>query len=130
MSEKIPNDVSFGERIKNFFTATFEKLDLTKERLLEFALYAGVGFLAGFIINRYGVLFAWLIGIVVLLFGLDQLGVISFSINVSKIQELIGIQSVPVPDNSCFSNCIAWARMHAIQVVMFTIGFLMGLRVG
>lgn len=117
--------------IKNSFhwEGIKEKFYELQPLLIELGLTLGIGFATGFILKKFGKIFAFLIGILVILGVLQQLGAISISINWIKIQEWFGIQAIPVVDDSIFVAFGAWLKAHILQTLFFVIGFLLGLNV-
>lgn len=105
------------------------KLNITTDTLLEMLLYTGVGFLAGYLLKKYGkfviVLIAGALGLVFL----QQLGVLTITFNVQKFQELFGVQQVH-SDVSLVTVYWEWIKTNVALVLGFSIGFLVGLRVG
>lgn len=106
------------------------KLQLSTNKLIEMGVYLGIGFLSGFLLKKYSsyvfVFVLFLVGIVVL----QHLGVLSVVINWTKVQELFGIQPAVLSDATVFALYWEWIKMNFALVLSFSIGFLIGLRIG
>lgn len=105
-----------------------KKLNITTNTLLQMLLYLGVGFLAGYLLKKYGKFIIVLILGALGLLLFQQLGVISITFNVEKFQELFGIQASP-SDVSLVTVYWEWVKTNVTLVLGFSIGFLVGLRV-
>jgi uncharacterized membrane protein (Fun14 family) len=111
-------------------SAIMKKLNLTKSKLLEMGIYLGVGFLAGYLLKKYGkFVIALIIGILALAL-LEQLGIISIQFHADKFQELFGIKPVASSEGGIVMVYWEWVKANVVLVLSFSIGFLIGLRVG
>lgn len=107
-----------------------QRLHLTQDVLIDMALYLGVGFLSGFLIKKYGkYIFVFVVCIVALIVA-QQAGIISVTVYWNKIQEFFGVQPVDTAPEGLFAGYWDWAKEHIALVISFSIGFLVGLRVG
>jgi uncharacterized membrane protein (Fun14 family) len=105
-----------------------EKMNLSKGKLVEFALFFGLGLLVGYLAKKYAkYLFAFACFIIVLVI-LQQFNVISIGINWEKLQ---GLQpaSASVQAN-IFMVYWEWIKAHVGAVLSFSIGFLAGFKIG
>lgn len=106
-----------------------DRLRTSKNKLIEMGIYLGAGFVVGFLLKRYaqyvvvGIL--CLIGLVVL----QQMGVLEIVINWDKVQEVFGIQVVPNGAN-VMNVYWEWIKLNFTLVLSFSVGFLLGLKVG
>jgi len=108
-----------------------QKLNLSRDRLVEMGIYLLIGFLAGFLFKKYArallVVVLSLIGLVIL----HQLGFITISVNWDKIQ---GLQPVVVPAGAdaagMWSVYWEWIKTNFAVVLSFSVGFFVGLKVG
>lgn len=96
--------------------------------LIELGLCLGIGFLVGFILKKFGKFFAIIVGALVILGILQQLGFIVLSINWLKMQELFGVHAIPTLDTPTLTLYLDWVKEHVMNVLLFVLGFLMGLR--
>ena len=69
-----------------------EKLNLSKHKLLDMALFLGVGFLIGFLWKRYANYFIAGIIFITILIIFNQLDLLLLSINWVKVQECCGVE--------------------------------------
>lgn len=107
-----------------------QRLHITQEMLIDMMLYLGVGFLTGFLIKKYGTyIFVFVLFLVALIIA-QQAGIISITVYWVKIQELLGMEVVAPAPEGLLSGYWEWAKSHIFLVVSFSIGFLVGLRVG
>lgn len=106
-----------------------QKIKDNKDVLIEIGIYAGLGFLCGFLFRRFGTYFiAFLVAIGVLLL-MQQVDLVNFSVNWDKIQSFFGIQPLPTPDTSWVSHLWEWVKMNVRPVASFSVGFLIGFNV-
>jgi len=105
-----------------------QKMNLSKERVFEIGLYLGIGFLAGFLFKKYAKYLFIVVLTVVGLAVLHHLGFVEFTINWEKVQ---GIQPIPTPmDATIWSVYWEWIKANVAIVLSFSVGFLVGFRVG
>jgi len=107
-----------------------EKLNLSKNRLIEIGIYLGIGFLTGFLLRRFSkyviVFVLFILGIVLL----NQFGIINVMVNWSKVNEVFGIQTIQKVDGGLIVIFWEWTKANLLVVFSFSIGFLIGLKVG
>jgi len=96
--------------------------------IIELGLSFGFGFLAGFFLKKFGKLIAFIIGALVIIGLLQQLGIITFFINWMKIHELFGIQPHGALDSSLINYYCDWIKEHMFHTMVCALGFLCGLR--
>jgi hypothetical protein len=108
-----------------------DKFQLSRTLLFDMALFAGIGFLAGFLIRRFaGYLVAFvLFGIALII--LQEMEIIMMHVNTGHLFQTLGI---PVTSN--FSNelivplVIEWVKAHMVVTITGIVGFLLGLQAG
>ena len=111
-------------------TAVMKKLNLTQEKLIDMALYLGIGFLVGFLIKKYDKFIFVAVLLIVGLILAQQAGLVSITVYWYKIQEFLGARPLEPIEGSFFSAYWEWAKANVILVASFSVGFLVGLRVG
>jgi len=118
--------VSIGKQ-----TSLLDKLQISRALLFDVALFAGIGFLAGFLMRRFA---SYLIAFVLFCIGLliaQEMGIVIFQINTQQIFHLVGVQqSFPVSHELLVPFLIEWARTNIIVAIGGIIGFLLGLQAG
>ncbi len=108
-----------------------EKIKSSKDQLFEIGLYAGAGFLSGFLLKKYSSYVAVLVLLLVGLGVLHQMEVIHLSVNWDKANEIFGINAVPtVSADSLIHTIWAWIRANLTISVSFLVGLFIGLKVG
>lgn len=108
-----------------------EKFKDYKGNILEIAIYAGIGFLVGFLFKKYLKYILLLILFVVSLVILEQFDLLHTNINWAKIQELFNMQQpAEVFNSQVLSSYIAWAKANFVVVFSASVGFLLGLKLG
>lgn len=126
------NQTGFFESMKELLSprGLVTKLQNNKETIMELSLYLGVGFIAGFLLKRYSKFFLFLvIGITGILL-LQYNGIISIAVHWHRIQALVGIQPLAVPDGRMASVYWQWVTEHVGIAVSFSVGFVCGLHLG
>lgn len=107
-----------------------DKLNISTNRLIEIGMYLGVGFLTGFLLKRCaGYVFVAVLTLVGL-FVLHQFGVITITVDPVKMQELFGIKQVVTLDTNVLKSYLELIQLNLALVLSFSIGLLIGLRLG
>jgi uncharacterized membrane protein (Fun14 family) len=106
-----------------------QKIGMDKNMLVDITLFGAIGFLIGFLLKKYSEYFISMALLIVGIVILQQLEYVSFSLNMPKIHELFGIQSVAVVDGY---GKLLWESIKANVAgsTSFVVGFLIGLKVG
>ena len=109
-----------------------QKLNISRDTLIEIGVYLGVGFVAGFLLKRFSKLFLVLVLTVLFLWFLHHMEIMFVVINWQRMQELVfGAQAAALPTQADFGAVmLAWATSHVAGVISFAIGFLAGIRLG
>ena len=118
----------FG-KLKDSINMHALKEKFSKQKIAEIALYLGVGFLCGFLIKRYAHLIIFVILIAIGGFVLQQMGIITFTINWIKIQDMFGIVQTG-EQSDWLAAYWTWITLNWAIVASFIIGLLMGLKLG
>ena len=108
-----------------------EKIKSSKDRILEVALYGGIGFISGFLLKKYstyvGVCVLLLIGLGVL----HHVGAINIIINWGKMNELFGIQAIhDFSADNLIANIWEWMKVNMVISISYIVGLFIGLKVG
>lgn len=127
------NNSGLVDTLKERFdvNAMMQKAKLSKDKFLEAGLYAGIGFISGFLLKKYsayvGVCILALIGLAVL----QQLEVINVIVNWDKVNELFGIQAAQdVTADTVLGMTWEWVKVNMVISVSYVIGFFIGLKAG
>jgi len=107
-----------------------DKLNLSTNRLVEIGIALGAGFLVGFLLKRCASYVFVAILTLVGLFILHQFEIITITINPGKMQELFGIQQTVTLDTNLFMVYWEWIKLNMALVLSFSIGLLIGLKIG
>lgn len=120
-------EVGWFEKIKNYikFDELLKKLSESKYKLLDMALFAGIGFLIGFLWKRYAnyfiAFFVFLAGLIIL----QQVRVLDIHIDWLRIQECCGVQ--PITGHADMPSLVwEWIKANILIVFSFIIGFCLG----
>lgn len=111
--------------------AIMDKVRHSKDRLFEVGLYAGIGFVSGFLLKKYstyaGVCVLVLIGLGVL----HHIGVINIMVNWDKVNQFFGIQTAyNVTADSIVATTWEWIKLNMVISISYFVGLLIGLKVG
>lgn len=105
-----------------------DKLNLSKDKLIEMGIWLGIGFLAGFLFKKYAQYLAIVVLTLVALAVLQQFEFITVGINWAKFQ---GLQPVPVSEGANLLTVYwEWVKANFAVVLSFSVGFFVGLKVG
>lgn len=122
---------SAKEAIQNASSTVIEKFHTYKGNAFEVAVYAGMGFIIGFLCKKYLKYLLLIILCIVALIVLDQFDLVHTNINWQKMQELFNIQSTDqVFTHQTFGSYVQWVKTNLVIVVSGLIGFLLGLKLG
>lgn len=103
----------------------------SKDKLFESGLYAGIGFISGFLLKKYS---TYVFVCVLLLVGLgvlQHLEVIDLVISWDKVNELFGIQAAQtVTADSIISIIWEWMKVNMVISISYLVGLFIGLKVG
>jgi len=131
MVRSSPNvELGWFDRLKNSLQIDklAENLNLSKYRLLDMALFLGVGFLIGFLWKRYANYFIAILIFVAVIIVMHQLDMVNVRINWIKFQECCGVHPA-VEDADILSMLWGWAKMNVLIIFSFIIGFCFGAKV-
>jgi len=112
--------------IKDLLNQVYESKDL----LLEIGMWACIGFFAGYLLKRYSGIIALLILFVAALAALNQIELITITINWHSIYEFFGVQPALATTDNLTTFVWDWTRSNIILVISAVVGFLVGLRIG
>ena len=107
-----------------------DKFDISSNRIVEIGMYLGIGFLTGFLLKRCAsyvfIAILTLVGIIIL----HQFGVITITVDPVKMQELFGIKQTVTLDANILGVYWEWIKLNMAMVLSFSIGLLIGLKIG
>ncbi len=126
----VPEQGSFAESFKAKTSSIFEKVRDSKETIFNVALYAGFGFLLGYLTKKFSSYLILFAIFVVILIALQQFEVVFVAINWTKVQTTLGMQPVSGEEIGIFSMIWEWMKANVLISVSFIIGFLLGLKFG
>lgn len=108
-----------------------ERVKSSQDRLFEVGMYAGIGFLSGFLLKKYSTYVAVFVLFLIGLGVLSQLEVINIIVNWDKVYELFGIQAAQtVTADNILSMVWEWVRVNMVISISYIIGLFIGLKVG
>ena len=122
---------SMMNTVKGSAEGFIEKVKMSKDRLFEIGLYAGAGFLSGFLLKKYSTYVVVFVLILVGLGVMQQMEVINCTINWDKVSEVFGIQvaQTVIPDN-ILTTIWEWVRLNMVISVSYLVGLFIGLKLG
>jgi len=132
-SASVPaQSASFLERMKYYLNPKqlMQMISASKDKIVEMGLYLGVGFITGFLLKKYSKYVLVVLLCMAALVILQQFEVLTISFNTAKIQEVFGIRPSTTMDSDLFSVYWHWIKLNFAIVLSFSIGFLLGLKVG
>lgn len=126
----IPPKPTLLDQVKNLnFEGALETLKSYPFDWVEIGSCAGIGLLSGFLFRKYFRTF-----LMTLLFGvliiavLDRLTLVH--IDWDHVQNMIGIQPTQEAFQNLFQAGYAWVRINVQAVSSFTVGFIVGYKIG
>lgn len=120
---------SLLEIIKQNFHPSHIKESMINHRdlLLSVVIFFGVGFLTGFFLKKFSHYFAAFIVLLLILIGLDYVGLLTIKIDWVNVQATFGIKPVPVHGNH-LEMLSDWVQENIFACMSYAIGFFVGLR--
>lgn len=111
--------------------ALVEKIKANKQVFIDIGIFSFAGFVAGFLVKRYGhYMLACALFVVGLVF-LQYVSLINISINWTHVEQVFGIQKSTALENGTLLTIFwEWAKANMMRLISFVVGFLVGLRVG
>lgn len=106
------------------------KIKSSKDQLFEIGLYAGAGFLSGFLLKKYSSYVAVLVLLLVGLGVLQQMQVVNVVIDWNKAHEMFGINAVPASADSIIHTIWSWVKANMAISISYLVGLFIGLKVG
>ncbi len=110
--------------------AMMEKLRMSRSTLIDIGLYGGIGFLTGFLLKKYGTYVIVFVLFISALLVLQQFEFMTVSVNWPKVHELMGIHPATVVGDNILMMSWEWMKANVIISASFTVGFLLGLKIG
>ncbi len=125
-----PIELGWFDRLKNSLQldTIAAKLNFTKHKILDMALFFGIGFLSGFLWKRYANYFIAGIIFLAVLLVLQQLELLTISINWIKVQDCCGIEPARA-DADILGMLWDWSKTNVLIILSFVIGFCFGAKV-
>jgi uncharacterized membrane protein (Fun14 family) len=126
-------NTGFIDSLKNAMhpDAIAQKMGMDKNMLIDVSLYGAIGFIVGFLLKKYSEYFISMALLIIGIIVLQHLDYISFSINMPKVYELLGMQPVVVTDSYGYGRLL-WEsiKSNVAGSTSLLVGFLIGLKVG
>lgn len=136
----VPSEASTAQGSGGMLDTIKEKLNInvlmekarhSKDKFLEAGLYAGIGFISGFLLKKYS---TYVLACALVLIGLgvlQHLEVINVMVNWDKVTELFGIQAAQtVTADSIIATVWEWVKLNMLISVSYLVGLFIGLKVG
>lgn len=100
----------------------------SKENIIEFGVYLGIGFLIGFLIKRFATIFIGVVLFVAVLIALSQMDIITIDFNYIRLYEFFGIRPAMSSSDTIFTIILEGIKVNWILAVGFVFGFFLGLK--
>ena len=133
VDSQVPQENGLLERAREMVSPDklAEKLNISRNRLLDLGLYLVVGFITGFLLKKYSKYVFAIMLVILGLIVLHNLNVLVLDVNWHRVQELFGIQPVSIGEGTnLFAPYWEWIQLNFGLVLSFTIGFLIGIKLG
>lgn len=112
-------------------TGMVDKIKASKDRFFEIGLYAGAGFLSGFLLKKYSTYVAVFVLMLIGIGVLQHMEVIQLGVNWDKAYELFGIQAAQtVSADSVIHTIWEWVKVNMAISISYLVGLFIGLKVG
>jgi uncharacterized membrane protein (Fun14 family) len=129
MENEVPMQLSWFDKIKQtlHIDELTRSLNISKQTVIDIALYAGIGFLIGFLFKKYSYIVAVAVVIGLGIIILHQFEFISLNINWNHVNDVLGIKGASMPVET---NWWEWIKTNAIALFSFFVGIALGLKIG
>lgn len=129
VENEVPMQLSWLDKIKETLRidALTKSLNISKQTVIDVVLYAGIGFLIGFLFKKYSYVVAVAVVIVLGIIILQQFEFISLTINWNHVNEILGLKGSMMPVET---NWWEWIKANAIALFSLFVGIALGLKIG
>ena len=129
IDNEAPMQLSWFDKIKQTLRIDelTKSLNISKQTIIDVALYAGIGFLIGFLLKKYSYVVAVAVVIVLGIIILQQFDFISLNINWNHVNDVLGLKGTAMPIET---NWWEWIKANAIALFSLFVGIALGLRIG
>jgi uncharacterized membrane protein (Fun14 family) len=130
VNENVVPSPGIIETIKNSMQPEViaNRIGMDKNMLIDIGLYGAIGFIVGFLLKKYSEYFISLVLLIIAIVVLQHFDYISFSFNMPKIHEMLGLGAVATTGDSAMF--FEWIKSNVAGSASCAVGFLVGLRVG
>ena len=111
-------------------SALMEKVQDSKGLLIEAGLYAGFGFLTGFLFKKFSSYVALVVALGIGIILLNQYGIMVVTVNWAKLYGMFGMTLAAQTGPGMAAGLWQWIQAHLIVTASFVFGFLLGIRLG
>ena len=121
-------ELSWFERVKKGLKldSLSQKLDFSRAKLIEAAVFLAIGFLIGILWKKYSQYVVAGLIFIGLLIILQYLEIINVFINWRIVQEMCGLESSQCDFSTAF---LMWAKAHIFSLLALVIGISIGVKV-
>ena len=129
IGNEAPMQLSWFDKIKQTLRIDelTKSLNISKQTIIDVALYAGIGFLIGFLLKKYSYVVAVAVVIVLGIIILQQFDFISLTINWNHVNDVLGLKGTVMPVET---NWWEWVKVNAIALFSLFVGIALGLKIG
>lgn len=108
-----------------------DKIKAHKSILIDIGIFSFAGFIFGILIKKYG---NYMISLALFIMGLvilQYVNLINISINWTNVEQVFGVhKSVALENGTVLTVFWEWVKDNMVRMISFTVGLLIGLRVG
>jgi uncharacterized membrane protein (Fun14 family) len=123
--------VDYGSDVEQgFFANLIAKLKMSQDKILQYGIAAGVGFLVGFLLKKFSSYVALIIAGCLLVTVLCHFGVMNIAIDWAKMQSMIGLEPIEFTDQNILELVWQWVRLNIVMTLCALGGFFIGLKIG
>lgn len=132
LNETQVENTSLIESLKNAIQPEViaNKIGMDKNLLIDIGLHGAIGFITGFLLKKYSEYFIAAVLLAIGVMVLQHFDYVSFSINSSKIHQMLGLQSSSVVGDRYGVLLFEWMKSNVAGSVSLVVGFLVGLKIG
>lgn len=113
-----------------FFENIIQKIKLSQDKILQYGIAAGVGFLVGFLVKKFSAYVAIVIAGCLLIMVLSHFGIMNVAIDWDKMQTVLGLEPIEFSGQNIFNLIWQSVRLNIAITLCALGGFFIGLKIG
>jgi uncharacterized membrane protein (Fun14 family) len=125
------SNAAYGSNMDaGFFANIIEKIKFSQDKILQYGIAAGIGFLVGFLVKKFSAYVAIIIAGCLFITVLSHFGIMNVAIDWDKMQTMVGFEPIQFTGQNIFNLIWEWVRLNVAMTLCSLGGFFIGLKIG